>query len=510
MRHTSVLRTWLLLPSLALASFGCEEDPGLRALRIAGAFEPASLQFGEVPLDMSRALPVTLSNVGEGLFTIEGIEVPEGFSLRGVKGTLEGTSLQPADTLDFEVVFFPTEEGTYDRVLTVRAVNTTVELALSGVGVRRRIPVLSIDPTSIDFGNVALGESARASFTVRNSGTAPATLDRASLRSTGRDVAAGDTFLIGTQLPVVVQVEESVTLEVVYMPTTEGRHVDVMAIGASGEAPPLELGLGGNGIVPLGDILCEPSLIAFGQVERGQVARRDVTCTARGGPARLISGAIAGNPMFVLPQPPATVDLMRDESVTVPVEFHPEGLPSVQRGTLRLNYAGGMGAASVQVDLTGEVIPPPPTATAFTIVMRWNTNNTDMDIHLLRPGATLFDPVGDCHYANRSPDWGRQRDASDDPFLDVDDIDGFGPETINLSETAAGQYQVWVHSFRDLLRTTPTVEIHLAGNLAGTYNRPNLACGQAWHVGTINWNGTSGTFTPSTTVNQSVRPNACF
>ena len=62
---------------------------------------------------------------------------------------------------------------------------------------------------------------------------------------------------------------------------------------------------------------------------------------------------------------------------------------------------------------------------------------TDIDLHLVRPGGTPFDVSGDdCYYANKNPDWNILNDNTDDPFLDVDDIDGNGPEEINLQSTA--------------------------------------------------------------------------
>ena len=76
-------------------------------------------------------------------------------------------------------------------------------------------------------------------------------------------------------------------------------------------------------------------------------------------------------------------------------------------------------------------------------------------------------------------------------------MNGHGPETINLERTAAGRYEVYVHYFDDngLGGSNATMEVHLGGQLAGTYQR-NLDCNEMWHVGTIDWNGTTGSFTP--------------
>jgi len=66
-----------------------------------------------------------------------------------------------------------------------------------------------------------------------------------------------------------------------------------------------------------------------------------------------------------------------------------------------------------------------------------------MDLHFVRPGGMPFAFDGsDCYFARMAPDWGRAGDTTDNPFLDRDDTNGPGPENINLSSAAPGDYQV--------------------------------------------------------------------
>jgi hypothetical protein len=165
-------------------------------------------------------------------------------------------------------------------------------------------------------------------------------------------------------------------------------------------------------------------------------------------------------------------------------------------------FSGSMGMQTVRIPITGEVIPPPVTNTAISVVLRWDTNLTDVDTHLVRPGGRFFDPRSDCYFASMSPDWGTIGDTSDNPFLDVDDTDGRGPENINLSRTAAGDYLVQIHYWNGFVPTRATVEIYLDGARVGQFDR-QLRCGDLWTVGTVQWNGMSGTFVPSTRVEPS-------
>lgn len=74
--------------------------------------------------------------------------------------------------------------------------------------------------------------------------------------------------------------------------------------------------------------------------------------------------------------------------------------------------------------------------------LRWNTGLTDVDFHLLPPGATYDDLFTDkdCYYSNQSTYW--------NGYLDVDDVDGWGPEHITIPTTPApGIYTLVVHYF---------------------------------------------------------------
>lgn len=499
-------RAWITRLALltgALTVAACEEDPGVIKLRVLGAFEPAALEFGEVPLGMTRSQPVILRNVGTPVLKILSVEVPDQFALKGIKGRLEGTEMVAGSEIGFEVVFVPMTEQEHNVQLVVKADGADIALPLHGLGSRKNVPLLTLEPTELDFGAVALNTQARRSVNIRNTGTAPAVLNRVTLRSNGAVPTASDPFALSTPLPVTVPIDGTVSVEAIFAPQVEGNLSDVLVIEASGEHTPLELTVRGSGLVPLGDILCSPPSVSFGQVERGQVGRRDVTCTAQGGPATLSSAYTQGSPMFVLPTPPSTLSLQAGQSVTISVEFRADGLPARIDGELVLSYTGGSGASTRRVALTGEVTPPPPTATAMTVVLRWDRDLVDVDLHLVRPGGNFYDAGGgDCHWRNLNPDWGVVGQTNDNPFLDIDDTDGRGPETINLESAPAGNYVVYVHYYGSLLpiSTTASLEIYIAGTRVATPSRNNLRCDESWRVGEIQWNGTSGTFSPSNTV----------
>lgn len=172
------------------------------------------------------------------------------------------------------------------------------------------------------------------------------------------------------------------------------------------------------------------------------------------------------------------------------------------------------GRASVFVDVAGhytvtlvvvddEGTASLPTAFSFDAIafedihveLSWNTDATDVDLHLVNqtrcPTGTCFaaQPY-DCFWNNPSPDWGPQGSVGD-PTLDLDDLYGYGPENINISEpeTDPQIYVVQVNYYqtRDNGPSTATVRIYLDGELHYEDSATLPDRGYTWSVAQISW-----------------------
>jgi uncharacterized protein YfaP (DUF2135 family) len=90
-----------------------------------------------------------------------------------------------------------------------------------------------------------------------------------------------------------------------------------------------------------------------------------------------------------------------------------------------------------EITVKGELAP----IDIFT-ELRWNTPKSDVDFHLLKPGSGIGDlwTGNDCYYDNMSPSWGA--------FLDVDDVEGYGPEHISVpAANEEGDYTLCIHFY---------------------------------------------------------------
>jgi hypothetical protein len=127
--------------------------------------------------------------------------------------------------------------------------------------------------------------------------------------------------------------------------------------------------------------------------------------------------------------------------------------PATQSFTFMPDLAGEFPVDITVTDDDGQTATCTTLVRAFVdeglrIEMFWNTPRTDMDLHLLNPTATEWFNPNDCYYANcrRGLAW-PPGGTTDDPSLDIDDTDGFGPENINIEEPTPGTYRVGVHAF---------------------------------------------------------------
>lgn len=140
----------------------------------------------------------------------------------------------------------------------------------------------------------------------------------------------------------------------------------------------------------------------------------------------------------------------------------------------------------------------------------WNTDGTDMDTHLMRPGGMTWFSEEDCFYGNCQgggltwPPGGTE----DDPSLDIDDTDGFGPENINIESPADGTYRVAIDAFRGAANTT--VRIYCGGSTTDprqTFGPVFIDSGpnDLWRVADVTISGATCTITDLS--NAGGRPN---
>ena len=175
--------------------------------------------------------------------------------------------------------------------------------------------------------------------------------------------------------------------------------------------------------------------------------------------------------------------------------------PSFQCGESRLVLVSentyGLTRLILDVERRGGVCDVASEEPALNVRLVWGTENTDLDLHLVRDGGAL-NSSDDCYYEHCGPvnelgtsglNWGDLGSAIDNPLLDVDDTERGGPENIFIHRASDQFYDVYVHYFDGLAETYPEIEVWYGTRLVDivyySANLPALTRGGLWHAATI-------------------------
>ena len=175
---------------------------------------PTTLNFGSVQPGSKKTLFESLSNSGASALTISQIAPSgAGFSFSGI--TLPVT-LSPGQSFTFSVTFAPlsSSTGTISGALSIssNAANSSVSIPLSGSTVAPGR--LALSPTSINFGNVAVGSSQKQTATLSAS-TGSVAVSAAGMTGT-------EFLLSGISFPLTIASGQSVSFGVTFAPKASG------------------------------------------------------------------------------------------------------------------------------------------------------------------------------------------------------------------------------------------------------------------------------------------------
>jgi hypothetical protein len=158
----------------------------------------------------SPSLPVTVTNTGGVTVTISAAAATgTGFTFTGPG--LPAT-LPAGQSATFNATFSPTTSGnkTGNLAITSDANNPTLNVPLSGVAVTQG--QITPNPTSLTFGNVAVGSTKTLTETLTNSGGSSLTISAAAATGTG-------FTLSGLTLPLTLPAGQRTTFSVQFAAT---------------------------------------------------------------------------------------------------------------------------------------------------------------------------------------------------------------------------------------------------------------------------------------------------
>jgi hypothetical protein len=186
----------------------------------------------------SPSQPVTLTNWGTQTLRITG------GSISGDFGQMDNCSanLAPGASCTINVTFTPKQRGTRNGTLSIKdnAPNSPQTVNLTGVGT-----VVKLDPGSLDFASVIVGQSSQPQATTLTN------VGNVTLTITGIEITGSDPndFSKMDTCDGSVGAGQSCTISVTFTPTQQGPRSADVSVGDDGGGSPQQVSLTGTGIV---------------------------------------------------------------------------------------------------------------------------------------------------------------------------------------------------------------------------------------------------------------------
>jgi trimeric autotransporter adhesin len=312
------------------------------------AISPISLNFGSVQLTNTATLPFQITNTASTPAIFQGITASGDYSATSDCPTA-GSPLAPATSCTAQITFAPTQTGARTGLASVATSLSTlpINIPLTGTGIQSHLQAV---PSTLNFGDIAVGASAAQTLTLTNTGTAPIT---------GLTLAlTGDYAITVPCTTTTLAPNTSCQITVTFTPTTLGPDNGTLtATSTNTGATSLTIPLTGTG-VPSGTftLTVNGAASATATIPSEQAVDYTLQLTPQSG----FIGTIVLNCTPITPGPNATCSL----------------LPS----SIALNGAPQNSIANINT--VTEFVPTPTTATTDT--------NHSRIIFCLLPASLLF------------------------------------------------------------------------------------------------------------------------
>lgn len=186
--------------------------------------------------------------------------------------------------------------------------------------------VMSISPTSINYGNNPVNSGPYKYVTLRNAGSGTVNVTWMSV--------TGSFKIYNVSWPLSLGVGKSVTFYVKFVPKTTGNFTGTLSVFSSNSARVTVAlsgsatsgstsGGSGSGGTTKGTLSFSPASFNFGSVTVGTKAQKTVTISAATAPVQ-ISGATTTNPEFFLSGLTIPTTISAGKSITITVNFTPK------------------------------------------------------------------------------------------------------------------------------------------------------------------------------------------
>ncbi len=296
-----------------------------------------ALSFGDVAVGSPSTRTLQISNDGDSLLVVSNLNIERGSDFSVSPTTM---TVAPGDTSSVEVLFQPTGPGAASISMLVRSNDPderSVEVILSGNGVQA---LLSVQPTSIRFGEVRLGAFADTTIVLKNDGNATLGLRNAFFENSA--------FRLLNSLPASLAPGQIAVLNMRFVPlVARGISSRLVIVAEDGQSSEVLV----DGVGTAADISLSSTALDFGTVDLATDRVLELQVSNSGNaPLVLLDIALEGDAFRFDAVAPITI--APGQIATIAVRFFPLQAGD-HSGTLTLESDAPGRLASTAIRLAG-------------------------------------------------------------------------------------------------------------------------------------------------------------
>src|SRR5580692_8370746 len=326
---------------------------------VAIEISPSSVSFGNVAMGQSATKTVTLTNTGTEALSVSGIAVAgTGFTASGPHLPI---SLASGQSTSISAVFKPTS-GNADKgtiTITSNAAGSPSLVALSGTGTTgATAAALTVTPTTIAFGSVAVGSEQTQTVHVENTGNETATISKLTISGTG-------VSLSGMTAPTTLAAGQTVNLTVAYKPVAAGTLTASLAIASNATDPNVVVGI--NATATSSTLAATPSSVSFGNVVVGSNTSQTIRLQNIGTSEVKISAITPSVSSIAISGVTTPINLAPGTSATLTAAYKPTAAGSVTgKITVTSNAVGSPTIVDLSATAAAAAVQLTPSASSLS------------------------------------------------------------------------------------------------------------------------------------------------
>jgi hypothetical protein len=238
---------------------------------------------------------------------------------------------------------------------------------------------ISVSPSTIAFGNVAMGTSNSQTVTLSNTGDASDTVTRVAVSGYG-------FIYYGLPTPITIGAGQSMSFTASFGPVSAKAISGSMSIETSSST--YTVSLSGTGVTSAPQVSASTSTVSFGNITVGTPSSQPVVLKNTGNADLKISSVSASGTGFTA-SGGSGVTLAPDQSVTVTVTFDPKASGSVTGGLTVASNATN--SPSVQLSGAG-VAASTSASTKPSVALNWSPSASAVIGYFVYRGTTSGGP----------------------------------------------------------------------------------------------------------------------